>query len=441
MPPEIDAPCSSAVDAVTPRLDADELHTVEPDEPGEDADRVRAAADARDDDVRKRAGAFEDLLSCFVADHVLQLLHHPRERMRTDDRADHVVRRLDVRDPVAERLVDRVLQRAAPGVDGDDLGPQHLHAEHVESLALHVGGAHVHDALEPEERGARRRRDAVLSGARLGDHAVLPETLRKQALSQDVVDLVRAGVHQVFALHPHRRADALAQSLRAIQRRRTSAVVAPVGVELGKERRVFAKRPPRFLELEQGGHQHLWCIPSAVRAEASVVVRTDIERLRHDRAAFTNAFSLSASLIPGSLSTPDDTSTPAGHRRAIAFGDVVGTQATGQHERHRRTVRFDHVPRRDDAGPAELSFDVRVEVHRNALQTLDLDEVGSRLAHEPFAGRQRRRGGTVRRRASPGTAHRRERDAAISPTSLGAESSKTPNAATSGGMAARISSA
>ena len=132
------------------------------DEAGERADRVRTAADARDDDVG--IGAVEQLAALaarLVADDALELAHHPRERVRTHRRTEAVVRALDARDPVAHRFVHRVLQRRAPRLDRDDLGAEQLHAPHVERLALDVDRAHVDGAAEPEQRGrgrGRRRR-------------------------------------------------------------------------------------------------------------------------------------------------------------------------------------------------------------------------------------------------------------------------------------------
>ena len=61
------------------------------------------------------------------------------------------------RDPVAQRLVDRVLERRAARLDRDDLGAEQLHAPHVQRLALDVDRAHEHRAVEPEQRGARSR--------------------------------------------------------------------------------------------------------------------------------------------------------------------------------------------------------------------------------------------------------------------------------------------
>ena len=76
----------------------------------------------------------------------------------------------------------------------------------IQSLALHVHGAHVHDALEAEQGAGRGGGDAVLPGAGLRDDALLAEVLGEQRLAERVVDLVRAGVGQLLALEPELRA-------------------------------------------------------------------------------------------------------------------------------------------------------------------------------------------------------------------------------------------
>ncbi len=56
------------------------------------------------------------LLLGLLADDLLEVAHHGRERMRSRDRAEQVVRVFDVGDPVAQRLVDGVLEdRDRPG--------------------------------------------------------------------------------------------------------------------------------------------------------------------------------------------------------------------------------------------------------------------------------------------------------------------------------------
>ena len=87
-----------------------------------------------------------------------------------------------------------------PGRHGTDLGAEQVHAPHVRRLALHVGGAHVDDALETEQRAHGGGRHPVLTGARLGHDPRLADPLREQPLAEGVVDLVGAGVRQILAL-------------------------------------------------------------------------------------------------------------------------------------------------------------------------------------------------------------------------------------------------
>ena len=118
-----------------------------------------------------RPACVEHLPPRLAADHRLELAHHQRVRMRPERRAEQVVGVGDVGDPVAHRLVDRVLERPAAGVHLPHRGAEQLHAHDVQRLAAHVLGAHVDDALEAEQRAGGGRRDAVLPGAGLGDDA------------------------------------------------------------------------------------------------------------------------------------------------------------------------------------------------------------------------------------------------------------------------------
>src|SRR3954447_20337952 len=65
-------------------LDATKTHARIVEESGEHADRVRPAADARDDHVRKTPRAFEVLCARLAADHRLQLADDGGIGMRTD---------------------------------------------------------------------------------------------------------------------------------------------------------------------------------------------------------------------------------------------------------------------------------------------------------------------------------------------------------------------
>ena len=154
-------------------LDADEPHVLVVEEACEEPDRVRPSADARDDRVREPVVRFEHLLPRFTSDDRLQLTHDARVRRRADAGADEVVRRLDIGDPVADRLARRLLQRLRAELDGSHLGAEEPHALDVRMLPAHVLGPHVHDALEPEARTDRRGRDPVLARTRLGHDASL----------------------------------------------------------------------------------------------------------------------------------------------------------------------------------------------------------------------------------------------------------------------------
>jgi hypothetical protein len=188
-------------------LDADEAHRRILEKGREQADGVRAAADAGDDGIGALAsGALENLALRFLADDAVEIAHHARERVGPEDRAEDVVRRAHVRHPVTHRLVDRVLERLRARGDRHDFRAEEPHPLDVRVLPAHVLLAHVDDAVEPQQGGRGRCRDAVLAGAGLGDHPLLLHRSRQQRLAEGVVDLVRAGVQQILALEKDARA-------------------------------------------------------------------------------------------------------------------------------------------------------------------------------------------------------------------------------------------
>ena len=165
MPPASAAACLP-VQPLPGRLHADQPDARLADEPRQQADRVRAAADAGDGHVRQAALHGDELRGGLVADDPLEVAHQRRVGMRPDRGTEHVVGGGDVRDPVAHRLVDRVLERGAARRDLADLGAQRAHAQHVRCLAADVLGTHVDHAFEVQQRAGGRGRHAVLAGAR-----------------------------------------------------------------------------------------------------------------------------------------------------------------------------------------------------------------------------------------------------------------------------------
>ena len=194
--------------------------------------------------------------------------------MRAGDGADQVVGVVDIGDPVAQRLVHGVLQGAGAAGDRHDLGAEQLHSEHVGRLALDIGRAHVDDAVEAEQGANRRRGDAVLPGAGLGDDALLAHAPGEQDLAHGrIVDLVRAGVIEFVALEIDLgAAEFLGDALGIVKRARPADVVFEVIVELVPEGRVRLRRLVGFLDLENQRHQGLGDVASAKDPEVARLV-------------------------------------------------------------------------------------------------------------------------------------------------------------------------
>ena len=333
-------------------------------EAGEDADGVGAAADARRDDVGVAPEQRPALLAGLVADHAVELAHHPRVRVRAHHRAEQVVARLDRGHPVAHRLVDGVLERAAARRRRAHLGAEQAHAEHVERLALHVDLAHVDDALEAEQRGGGGGGHAVLAGAGLGDDAALAHALGEQRLAEHVVDLVRAGVVQVLALEqqpaaraprtgggPRRAATAGRRSRAAARRARrgTPGRPTPRGTRRRARRRPgpasrgrTARRTRRTARsppgspitggVGQASHQLVASSSRRGGSSSAALVARGRAPARRRGGVDEGAAPCVGSLTPGADSTPvAHVDAPRAHP-VDGLGHVVGGEAAGQHQ-------------------------------------------------------------------------------------------------------------
>ena len=143
-----------------------------------------------------------------------------------------------------------------PDCTGTHLGAQHLHADHVGLLPRHVDRAHIDHAFEAEARAERRGGDAMLAGAGLGDDALLAHAPRHHDLAQHIVDLVRAGVIQLFALEVDFCApEVIGQAFGEIERRRPADIVAQITVHFGLERRIGLGCRVGLFQIEDQRHQ------------------------------------------------------------------------------------------------------------------------------------------------------------------------------------------
>ena len=109
----------------------------------------------------------------------MEIPHHARVGVGSEHRTEHVVGRTDIGYPVAQRLVDGILERPSAGVDRHDFGSQQTHTLDIHPLPAHVLFAHVDHALESEKRCGARGRDAMLPRPGLGDDALLAHLTRE----------------------------------------------------------------------------------------------------------------------------------------------------------------------------------------------------------------------------------------------------------------------
>lgn len=280
----------AGLDSVSGGLEADQADAGVRDEGVEEADGVRAAADAGRDGVGQPAGALQDLAAGLDADDPVEVADHGREGVRTGDRAEEVVGAVHIGDPVAERLVDGVLEGPGAGLHGDDLGAQHPHPGHVQGLALGVDLAHVDGALEAEERAGGGGGDAVLAGSGLGDDAGLAHALGEQRLAQHVVDLVRAGVVEVLALEEDPGAPGVLGEPRHLgEGAGPAGVVDHQVVELGREGRVVLGLLVLDGDLVHGGDERLRDELAAEVAEVALGVGDVTLRVRNEERAAGHA--------------------------------------------------------------------------------------------------------------------------------------------------------
>jgi len=194
---------AAGVDALAAGLQTDEANAGVVEEPVEDPHGVGPAADAGENGVRKSTDEVEHLGSRLDSNDPVEVADHLGEGVRAGHRAEDVVGGVHGGNPVAERLVDGVLEGLTAVGDGHDVGAEQPHAGDVEGLSLRVDLAHVDGAVEAEQRSGGGRGNTVLTGAGLGDDAGLAHPPGQQRLAEHVVDLVGTGVVEVLTLEDH----------------------------------------------------------------------------------------------------------------------------------------------------------------------------------------------------------------------------------------------
>ena len=168
------------------------------------------------------------------------------------------MRVINRRDPIAHGFIDCFLEGGLTGGDRADLGTHQAHACDIERLAFHVDCAHVDHALHAEARADGGGRDSVLASAGFGDDAFFAKPLGDEDLPEGVVDLVCAGVKEVFAFEVNfRAAQLLRPSLGEIKWRRAADIMMQEIVQLGMKGRIIFGRLIGGRKFLQGSHQRL----------------------------------------------------------------------------------------------------------------------------------------------------------------------------------------
>ena len=264
----------SGLDTLTCCLDAIDRDRFVVEERMEEPDGIRAAADTGDQRIRQAACHIEHLLARFTADYGLEVTHHGRVWMRAGDGADDIESVVDVRDPVAHRFVECILECPGTRANGNDFRTKQLHAVDIGLLACDIDLTHVDDALEPEARGDSGRGYAMLACTCLCNDARLAHALGKQGLANGVVDLVCAGMIEVLSLEKDLRAAKFtAPAFCMVDRGWTPDIVLQVRIQFCLEfgiLHVFLVGKTQFM---QRLHESFGNENAAIGAKVAILVR------------------------------------------------------------------------------------------------------------------------------------------------------------------------
>ena len=212
--------------------------------------------------------------------------------------------------PLPHGLGHGVLQRGRASGDGDDRSPQQAHPVDVQRLANRVFLAHEDHAFHVQQGRGGGSGHAVLPRAGLGNEAGLAHLLGQEGLTQDVVDLVGAGVVEVLALEVDlRAAQVLGHALGVVEAGGAAGVLVKKLRQLPVERRVFLVVVVGFFQLDHSVHQGLRDVLPPVDPKTPVGIgHASLSSPAAPRTARTKLLIFSGSFLP-SVSMPELTST------------------------------------------------------------------------------------------------------------------------------------
>src|SRR5207247_7156515 len=104
----------------------------------EQANGVAAAADTGDEQIWQTTFAFENLMARLNANDALKIADHHGVRVGAENRAQYIMSGAHVRDPVAQRFVDRFLERGLPSCHRHNYRAEKSNSRDVGRLAVHI---------------------------------------------------------------------------------------------------------------------------------------------------------------------------------------------------------------------------------------------------------------------------------------------------------------
>src|SRR5271165_5267942 len=137
-----------------------------------------------------------------------------------------------ISNPVAQSLIDGILESAAAALDRMHRGAHQPHPEDVRLLSLHVDGAHVNLGSQPEKGASHSASYTVLPGSCFCDDPLLAHSLRQHGLAQSVVGFVSTTVKKIFAFQEDVCSPAAREIFGIVKGRWTPGIVAQKIVEL-----------------------------------------------------------------------------------------------------------------------------------------------------------------------------------------------------------------
>ncbi len=265
---------SFGLNAFSPGLDPQHGHPGVLQEGIKQSDGIGSPPYTGDEQIRKGFFLLKNLAPCFVPDDALEIPDHERVGVGAVGRAEDVMRGSDMSDPIAHGLIDRFLEGFLAGGHRTDLGPEHLHPEHVQGLALTIQFPHVDHALHSKHGGHRGRGHAMLARPGFSNDPFFPHALGKKNLPHAVVDFVSAGVIEVFSLQVNLgTAEITGQPFGVIQGGGPTAELPEIVIEFTLKLGIGLRAEILLLKLLKRMHQGFGHIAAAIGAEMSVGIR------------------------------------------------------------------------------------------------------------------------------------------------------------------------